>query len=92
MYNEIIQKVADNNNIPYEVAFKIISNQFAQIRFHLSKDSASKSVCMANVLTFKMREKKAAQKLSHFLSIENKRSYAFEQIELFTKKGISPLT
>lgn len=92
MYNKIIEKVAQENNIPYDIAFKIISNQFAQARHHLSKSSPSTSVCLANLFTLSMREKKASQKLSYFLSIENKRPYALEQIDFFTLKGISPYT
>lgn len=92
MYNELIRKVAKDNDITFEVAFKIISEQFRQLRWHLSKDSPSKSVQLANVFTLKMREKKAAQKLTYFLSLENKRPYAYDQIDLFTRKGISPFS
>lgn len=89
MFNEIIQKVAKDNNVTYETAYKVISEQFAEVRNQLSNTSA-KSVSVANLFTFEMREVAASKKLAAYLSLENKRKYAYDQIESLTKKGIVP--
>lgn len=89
MLSEIIQKVAENNGIPYEEAYKIISLQFKHVRQAFA-DSEVNSVEISKLGTFTINKKVLQKRLNALVNYKHKKKYIHDEIENLLKKGVTP--